>query len=105
MIEPNPPVAGIDQGLVMGDADDDLAMLAGKVAQPGDDALGRLGIKAGGRLVGQNDRRIAQQRAGQRHPLRLAARQAGDAAALRHAQIIQQGFSPRGKGGRHAKMI
>ena len=49
--------------------------LACKFVQQLHDFLAGLGIQVAGRLIGHKQRRIVDQRAGNRHPLPLAARQ------------------------------
>ena len=68
----------------MGDDDDGAAL--GHRAQVGLDDLLALGIERGGRLVEDQDARLGDERAGDREPLALAARQIG-AALLDHRVI------------------
>jgi hypothetical protein len=61
--------------LVVGDDQRRQLHLDDQVAQPGAGFLAHLGVEVGQRLVEQDDRRVVDQRPGDRHPLLLAAGQ------------------------------
>ena len=71
-------VVGVRRGVqVVGDHDDGLAELAHAAAQVVEHLRGRLAVEVAGRLVGEHDVRLGDQRAGDRHPLLLAAGELG----------------------------
>ena len=66
-------IGGADEVLVMGRHNHGAAVTMGKIVQQRDDGLPGYPIKAGRRLIGEDDRRIEHQAAGDRDPLLLAA--------------------------------
>jgi hypothetical protein len=75
ILEAHQPLAvGGDVRLVRDQQDGDAALLV-QLLERAHDLLAGLRIEVAGRLVGQHQRRIAHQRAGDRHPLLLAAGQ------------------------------
>ena len=79
------PVGAADGGEAVGD-DDRRAVVHQPLERLLDQPLG-FGVERGGRLVEQQDRRVAQQRAGDREALALAARQP-------RAAFAQEGVEP-----------
>ena len=82
---------------VVGDHHDGLAEVVDAVAQQGEHLAGGAGVERAGRLVGEDDGRVGDQRAGDRDPLLLAAGQrAGQVpAAVAEADPLEQGADPR----------
>src|SRR4051794_19750369 len=69
---PDDPLGVLGDVVLVGDQDDRLA----RVVEPAEhvhDLVARLGVEVAGRLVGQDDVGVVDQRAGDRHPLLLAA--------------------------------
>ena len=71
----NSPVHASGEVEVMRDRDDGLAAERYKFAKDVEDLRGRERIQAAGRFIGENDRRIVGQRAGDSDALSLPARQ------------------------------
>ena len=105
----DPPVQHLDlaahpggDGLVVGDHHDRGPGRVQLVQQVEDRRAGG-GVEVAGRLVGQHDRRRPGQRAGDRHPLPLPARQLGRPGAQLVAQPDPRAAPGRGlRGGRPA---
>jgi hypothetical protein len=70
-------VAGGGEAGVVGDDQEGGAEVAVNAAHQGEDLVGRRGVEVAGGLVGEHQRRLARQRAGDRHALLHAARQLG----------------------------
>ncbi len=75
VLEPHDPVGDVANPLVVADDDDAPALLLGDPPQQPHDLVTDLRVEIGGRLIGQDERRVVDQRPGDRHPLLLAARQ------------------------------
>ena len=71
--------------LVVGDEHAGQAEAPVQVAQPAPQVLPDLGVERAERLVEQQDARLDRERAGERHPLALAARELVRIAARRGA--------------------
>lgn len=69
--QPNDPFGPLCRPGIVGHHHDG-ATLGVKFRQKADHLSGRLGVEITGRLIGQNDRRIVGQHAGQGHPLLLS---------------------------------
>ena len=65
-------IGGAGGRLVVGH-EDDRAAVVGRAAQEPEDRGARLGVEVAGRLVGQHERRVVDQRASDRQALLLAA--------------------------------
>ena len=74
VLEPQDPVGDVADPLVVADDDDAPALLLRDPAQEPHDLVADLRVEVGGRLVGQDERRVVDQRPGDRHPLLFAAR-------------------------------
>ena len=84
--EPQPPRHRPGQRLVVGDDHGGDAQIAVHLAQELVDALAGGRVEVAGGLVGQQQRGLEHQRARQRHPLRLAARELARAVVHARAQ-------------------
>ena len=74
-IEVTDPVGPVGGPLIMGDHDKGLAELSIEAREQFQDLPGGNPVEIAGRFVGNDDRRIGHHRAGDRHPLLLAARE------------------------------
>ncbi len=89
-------IGGADQVLVMGRHHHGAAVATGKIAQQRGDGLAGCPIEARRRLVGEDDRRIEHQAAGDRDPLLLAARQPVEILPLVRERRALRAASRRG---------
>ena len=92
---------GPDEAPVVGDDDQGAAELLLIGPEEREDLVARLAVEVAGGLVGEDDRRVLQERAGDRHALLLAAREARRLVAhpVAEPHLAQEGFGLRRSSG------
>src|SRR5262245_10766271 len=89
LFEVNEPLGALGGMRIVRHHDDRLLELGVETLQQREDFLGRLAVEITGRLVGEQDRRVADQRACDGNPLFLAARQLAGKVAQSIAESDQ----------------
>ena len=91
VLEMQDAICDVENTVVVGDEDDARPLFSGELLNQISDIAARVLVERGRGLVGQDDFRLVDERAGDRHALTLAARELPDSLVhvLRHADAVE----------------